>query len=177
MKKILKALGVSATPARDVEQIRSEIDRLMDERKDAEAMPRPPAEAIQEFSRFVDHMVEQARLHDDVSKFSWGRGVHTWPIISDTGGVMRLYGLFALTCREAIIAEMTKVINDSYEGRRSATAEEKAEIIRAIDDEVTRLSREEESLIRAAERDGIVIDRREDAPPEIVLAFDADLAA
>lgn len=177
MKKLFEKIvsPLASDPRAEVDAIRRRIELLAREREHMDAMPLPPAEAEDAFAAFLDANLDRAGLVDLVGNFGSDRGAHAWPSVNAANGHALVFGLLVLIGRDQLVAEYGKIIRDAYDGRQSASVEEKREMLSRLDEEVDRLSRQEEAIIRSAETRGITIPRRPDAPPAVVLAYDEAL--
>ena len=158
--------------AGEIAALREQITLRLDDRARVETLPRPFEDATQQVDAWLDSLEEAANL--SISGFTTG-AANTWPIISRDNGHFKLAGLLAAGCRDGIRQAMLDRLSDWYEDRDAATAEERNRRLVEIDADIDRLCRREEALIREAEAQGQKILRREDAPPAVVLAYDADL--
>lgn len=85
--------------------------------------------------------------------------------------------LFATACRSQIEAALIGAIEVAYGETEGISPEDKRARLGAIEAELLKLEAAEELLVRASEAAGLALDRRKDATPAVVLAYDAELEA
>lgn len=181
MKSILSLLR-SASTAKPVttglDVVRAEGSRLRDERQSIADLPAP----VGDLMAIIDKKLDEAAA----SAFDQNRTPTLLTLIDgDEYGHRGLYfsqeprfilNLLLTLNRDAIRALLEKEIARATANRTEMSSEDKAAAFARIDVELEQAEAAEELSIRALEAAGHDVVRRGDASPQIVLAFDADLA-
>lgn len=172
----LKKLLTGATAATRelttaVEQLRTKRLAALDERDRIEAMPHPKDVILAALDRDLDALTDRAQ--NDVYTPSLLRGSPGPNLrLPSTDAVL---GLLIAANRDAFRAQIVEQVEAAYGDQKVMTADEREAALRKIGDDLVDLERAEEALIRAAEREGLPILRREDADPDVLLLADAEL--
>lgn len=176
MTKLLSAQRAAAeTVQASIASTRAEIIRVADEMDQVTKMPIPMNDALALVDAELDRLVDIGLS-----------GVVVWPLFNPIGGDRHVQidaaerlvpGLLALVGRDTLRMAAEAKLIEGYAGRQGITEAERASRLTVLEDEALDLELVEESLIRQAEAAGMIIQRRADADPRAVLAFDRDLPA
>ena len=177
MKKLIdRFLKTAGAPRQQIQQIRERIEALREERERIEGLPRPAEEIIASFGAFLDEAENKGDLIYFAERFRTANP-RSWPdSIQRDPGTM-LFAWMIACCRDLLVERFSEMARDVVDGMQTADAAEQQRLLDDVDAEIEALCRQEEMLIRQAEGDEIVINRRADAPPHVVLAHAEDLAA
>lgn len=156
----------------EIEAIRVRIGELRQERESVAVLPMSLDEARALLAGYLDQS-EQAfgdrYLQHFLSGLTRGKPGTLTPdplVLGPDHIAAAIVGLL----RPAIEASLTQALEHYCERNPGLSAAERADRLAQIDGEIARLEREEESLIRAGETAGLIINRRPDASPAAVLS-------
>jgi hypothetical protein len=153
------------TTAAELERLASEISAKEKTRADVSEMLLPITAAKDGVKSWLDVFE-----HRNIPAGLFGQGAVAQSDLDPTVLLIR-------ACRPQVEAYLENQVTAYYDGRLSGTRADRAAQLMKIDAELDRLYRAEERLIREAERAGLAVTRRPDAPPAVVILSDEALAA
>ena len=179
-----KAVSASADLQMAVEELRSELFRLMEERRQVVDAPKSREEIAATISAQFDRLEAEALDRLIPETVASDRPYVAAPDVelqfrvrhAEAPGLYRLAGVGALCVlglRPTMEAALVERVVAASPVPGISVPEREAKL-RKVDAEIDAIERAEEQLIREAETVGIVVHRRPDARPEIFLAESLD---
>lgn len=171
---IKKLLAGATAATRDltlaIDQLRAKRLVVLDEIDRIGGLPIPMDQAFAAITRDLDRMVEGAR--DTVYTPALLRSSAPRLQAPTTEGMI---GLLVTSNRDEFEKTIRSIVAAEYDGIDVMEPAARVDALTALAADLAGLERAEEALIRAAEREGLSLMRREDADPDVLLLADEDL--
>lgn len=169
--KVAAARKALQTASGSVADVRAAVVRLQDERRAVEAAPIPQDEAIPLVDTFVTGALfglsQFSSVEDIVASAAHGRPIDLRALTAD-----QRVAVLVAALGPVLRVRFREVLADHYGDLAvGLAADDRQARLRAIDAELVALEREEETLIRELAEAGVVVDRRGDASPAVVLGL------
>jgi hypothetical protein len=157
-------------PAAEVETIREGIRKLREESKKLQSALVPQAIALQRVEHHVERMAARAREPMQVHYYAGAKECAD-PLILIGETREQVADFVAWIDPERLKASLKAEVAAIYSGDAQEIDDEKrTQRLIEIESEIFMLGKREELAIVAAESEGILINRREDADPKAILA-------
>jgi hypothetical protein len=171
-KTLRNARSVSNVIGDSLAQIRSQIDDLKVARDEIEVLPVSVEVAVDRAEKWAEWQVAKARQaaptpsHFCQSQKRWDGAYQ--PFCDPGASVLAYMG-------EAFIESVKKQVKAAYGGDQGMAEKQRLDLLAKNDAEILAAELAEEAIVRHAEKQGFKIDRRSDADPRAVLAYESAL--